>query len=72
MRKWLVCATVALFVGTSLVSASQSTNNNNKVIEYPMELLLRGHIAFAFGVAGNYNGLIEFELDDPGNLTIGN
>lgn len=67
IKKWLACVIIFLFFGAGIASASYKSTSS------PMSTKSKGpfvpeHIAYAF-VSGQYNGLAEFYLNDPGNLT---
>ncbi len=54
----------------TVVSAVQTNVGNDQVMEKPRTFLIRGHVAYAFAAySENLSGLVEFDLDDPGNLT---
>jgi len=69
-RKPLVCVIVFLFIVPTVGSAAQTYDGNDPIMEKLRTFLIRGHVAYAFvAYSENLSGLVEFDLDDPGNLT---
>jgi len=66
----MVCSIVILVAGTSVFSASETTQGTMSMKDNPKALLGPEHIAYAFASNGQYSGLAEFYLNDPGNVTI--
>jgi hypothetical protein len=60
---------IVLFIVPTIVSAIQTTNDNDCLLNIPQTSFLRSHIAYAFASSENFSGFVEFYLDDPGNLS---
>ena len=59
-----------MLIVPTVVSAVQTNVGNDQVMEKQRTFLIRGHVAYAFvAYSENLSGLVEFDLDDPGNLT---
>ena len=69
LKKGLTCATIVLFLGAGITSAS-CKSSSNPVITKTKGSFGPDHIAYAFASNDQYSGLAKFYLNDPGNVTI--
>jgi len=69
LKQGMACAAVVLFCCASVVSALENNKEDTPIKNLSKELLVGGHIAYIFAL---WSGLVEFYLNDPGNLTIYN
>lgn len=71
MKKKIINYTIIVLLFISVVVPTIQPNVGKETfVEKPETCLLRGHIAYAFACAENFCGFVEFDLDDPGNLTV--